>query len=161
MMELATVLKLLHVLGATVLLGTGAGIAFFMVMANRTRDARAIAHVAQTVVIADFVFTASAVLLQPVTGWLLARGSGYQLTEGWIGLSLALYLLVGACWLPVVWIQIQMRNLARAAADGHAPLPDRYDRLYRCWFYLGFPAFAGVIAIIWLMLAKPSVVIEF
>jgi uncharacterized membrane protein len=161
MIEFATLLKLLHVLGATVLLGTGAGIAFFMVMANRTRDARAIAHVAQTVVIADFIFTASAVLLQPVTGWLLARTGSYPLTEGWIGLSLVLYLLVGACWLPVVWIQIQMRDLARAAADDHAPLPDRYDRLYRVWFYLGFPAFAGVIAIIWLMLAKPSVAIGF
>ena len=161
MIEFTTLLKLLHVLGAAVLLGTGAGIAFFMVMANRTRDARTIAHVAQTVVIADFLFTASAVLLQPVTGWLLARTSGYPLTEGWIGLSLVLYLLVGACWLPVVWIQIQMRNFARAAADDHAPLPARYHRLYRLWFCLGFPAFAGVVAIIWLMLAKPGIAIAF
>jgi uncharacterized membrane protein len=161
MMEPFIVLKLLHLLGAVVLLGTGAGIAFFMVMANRTRDAGTIAHVAGTVVIADFIFTASAVLLQPVTGWLLAENAGYALEEGWVALSIVLYLLVGACWLPVVWIQIVMRNIARTAAADHALLPVRYHRLYRLWLCLGFPAFAGVVAIIWLMLAKPSFVISF
>lgn len=159
MMDLSIVLKLLHLLGATILLGTGAGIAFFMVMANRTRDPRTVAQVAGTVVIADFIFTASAVLLQPVTGVLLAQTTGYAVEEGWIVLSIALYLLVGACWLPVVWIQIAMRDIARAAAADHVPLPARYHRLYRLWFCLGFPAFAGVVAIIWLMLAKPDFII--
>jgi len=158
-MDLSIVLKLLHLFGAVILLGTGAGIAFFMVMANRTRDARTVAHVAGTVVIADLIFTASAVLLQPVTGVLLAQTKGYALEEGWVVLSIALYLLVGACWLPVVWIQIAMRDIARTAAADHAPLPARYHRLYRLWFCLGFPAFAGVVVIIWLMLAKPNFII--
>ena len=150
------VLKTLHVIGATVLLGTGAGIAFFMVMAHRTGDARFIAQTARVVVIADYVFTASAVIVQPVTGLALASMAGYPILRGWIGLSLALYVLTGAFWLPVVWMQSRMRDLALAAADhGEAP-PAEYHRLYRLWFAFGWPAFAAVLGIVWLMVAKPQ-----
>ena len=150
------VLKTLHVIGATVLLGTGAGIAFFMVMAHRTGDARFIAQTARVVVIADFVFTASAVIVQPVTGLMLASMAGYPILRGWIGLSLALYLLTGTFWLPVVWMQSRMRDLARASADNDEPLPAEYHRLYRLWFAFGWPAFAAVLGIVWLMVAKPQ-----
>ena len=95
-------------------------------------------------------------LLQPVTGAALANLAGLPLFSGWIGLSFFLYLITGACWLPVVWIQIRMRNLAREAARSDEPLPRAYHRLFRLWLVLGFPAFAAVIAIIWLMIAKPS-----
>ena len=149
-------LRWAHVLGAAVLLGTGAGIAFFMVMAHRTRDAALVAHVAGTVVVADTVFTATAVVLQPVTGVLLAQAVGWPLTEGWILLSLGLYGLAGLFWLPVVVIQIRMRDLARDAARCVAPLPPSYDRLYWIWFACGFPAFGAVLAIIWLMLTRPA-----
>lgn len=152
-------LRLAHVLGAAVLFGTGAGIAFFMVMAHRTRDPRAIAHVAGTVVIADTVFTATAVVLQPVTGAWLASIVGWPLSEGWIVLSLALYVFTGLFWLPVVFIQIRLRDLSRAAAQEAAPLPEAYFRLYRIWFAFGFPAFFAVIGIFWLMLVKPSIAI--
>ncbi len=145
----------LHVLGATVLLGTGAGIAFFMVVAHRTGDARLIAHVASTVVIADMLFTASAVIVQPLTGLWLAHLIGWPLDSLWIMASLALYVVVGLFWLPVVLMQLRMRDLARAARDNAAPLPAQYYRLYRLWFACGFPAFAGVVTIIWLMLARP------
>ena len=148
-------LRWLHVIGATVLLGTGAGIAFFMFMANRTRDPALIAHTASIVVMADMVFTASAVIVQPISGVLLAQQMGWPLTQGWLMLSIALYLVTGLCWLPVVWIQIQLRNIARAAAKNGEPLPARYHRLYRVWFVLGIPAFLSVLAIIWLMLRKP------
>ena len=151
------VLKFLHVIGATVLLGTGAGIAFFMVMAHRTGEARTIAAVARIVVIADFVFTATAVVAQPVTGLLLARTSGYDLGEGWIVASIALYLLTGAFWLPVVWMQSEMRRLAAAAAASGSGLPRRYHRLYRLWFAFGFPAFFAVLAIFWLMITRPDI----
>lgn len=149
-------LRLAHIIGATVLFGTGAGIAFFMVMARRTRDARLIAHVAGTVVVADTVFTATAVIFQPITGYLLATSIGWSLSEGWIALSLILYVVTGLFWLPVVWIQIQLRNLARFAATQDAPLPQAFDRLYAIWFACGFPAFFAVIGIFWLMLAKPQ-----
>lgn len=155
-MDLVHIVRWLHVIGATVLLGTGAGIAFFMVMAHRSKDVAAIAHVASTVVIADWVFTASAVVLQPLTGAWLAHLMGWRLTEPWILLSLGLYVFTGAFWIPVVFMQKRMRDLARAAIAAKSPLPEEYDRLYRRWFAFGFPAFAAVLAIIWLMIARPS-----
>lgn len=157
MIEAETVYRLLHVIGATVLFGTGAGIAFFMVMARRTGRPALIAHVAETVVIADTLFTATAVVLQPLTGYLLAREIGWLLSEGWIALSLMLYVFTGLFWLPVVWIQIRLRDLARAAAADDAPLPPEWHRLYRIWFACGFPAFLAVLTILWLMLEKPDI----
>lgn len=148
-------LRWAHVIGATVLLGTGAGIAFFMVMAHRTGDAKLIAHTAGIVVIADWMFTASAVMVQPVTGTLLALEIGWPLTEGWVLWSLILYVFVGLFWLPVVWIQHKLRDLAKQAALDGTALPLRYHRLYRIWFVCGFPAFFAVLAIVWLMVNRP------
>ena len=156
-MDLLLAIKTLHVIGATVLLGTGAGIAFFMLMANRTGDARFIAQTARVVVIADWLFTASAVVAQPVTGLAMAQMQGLPLTTPWLVGALGLYLVAGAFWLPVVWMQARMRDLAQAAADAGEPLPPAYHRLYRVWFAFGFPAFAAVLAIIWLMVAKPTI----
>lgn len=155
-MSLFLVLKVLHIIGASVLLGTGAGIAFFMLMAHRTGEPRLIAHTARIVVIADTVFTATAVILQPLTGAALAWLAGYPLFRGWIAASLGLYVFVGAFWLPVVWMQIRMRDLAIAAADAGGELPLEYHRLWRLWFAFGFPAFAAVLAIIWLMVTRPA-----
>jgi uncharacterized membrane protein len=149
-------LKYLHVIGATVLLGTGAGIAFFMLLAHRSGNAVVIAGVARIVVVADFVFTASAVVLQPLTGAALAHLLGYPLWQGWIGLSILLYFITGAFWLPVVWMQMRMRDLAVAAVRNSSPLPRAYYRLFWLWFAFGFPAFAAVLGIFWLMIAKPQ-----
>jgi uncharacterized membrane protein len=150
------ILLFLHVLGATVLLGTGAGIAFFMVVSNRSQDPALVAHVAGIVVLADTIFTATAAIAQPVTGYFLAREAGWPIFEGWVAMSLMLYVIVGVFWLPVVWMQLQMRNLALGARDTGQPLPDRYHRLYRWWFAFGFAAFAAVLTILWLMLNKPT-----
>lgn len=148
--------KYIHIIGAAVLLGTGAGIAFFMLMAHLRGDPREIAGVARTVVLADFLFTASAVIVQPVTGTWLAWSSGYSLWTGWILLSIALYFITGAFWLPVVWMQMRMRTLAIEAADHGAPLPPQYHQLFRWWFAFGFPAFGAVLGIFWLMIARPA-----
>lgn len=150
-------LLIAHVVGACVLLGTGAGIAFFMLMAHRTGDPALIAHVAGTVVIADAIFTATAAIAQPITGYLLARDAGWPLWEGWVLAALLLYVAVGAFWLPVVWIQARLRALAIAARDAGEGLPPAYFRLFRIWFACGVPAFGAVLAIIWLMVAKPAV----
>lgn len=147
----------LHVIGAAVLLGTGAGIAFFMVISNQTRDPALIAHVSGIVVLADTVFTATAAVLQPVTGAVLAVMRGWPLLEGWVALALVLYVVVGLFWLPVVWMQIRLRDMARAARDAGERLPAAYHALYRRWFAFGFPAFAAVLAIFWLMLTKPAI----
>jgi len=155
-MMLYFVLKFLHVIGAAVLLGTGAGIAFFMLMAHVSKNVGVIAGVARIVVIADFIFTATAVVLQPVTGVALAHVVGYALGESWIVWSIILYLITGAFWLPVVWMQMRMRKLADEALQSGAPLPEEYHRLFRLWFAFGFPAFAAVLGIFWLMITRSA-----
>ena len=147
-------LKMVHVLSGAVLFGTGLGIAYFMLMAHRTGDPRVIARVGRMVVRADLLFTATAVIVQPVSGAILGQLEGFRLTEPWLLAAYGLYLLVGACWLPVVFIQLQMTRLADAAIDG--VLPARYHRLFRIWFALGWPAFAGVVGIYGLMIVKPA-----
>jgi len=145
----------LHVIGACVLLGTGSGITFFMVMAHRTRKARLVAHVASTVVVADFVFTATAVVAQPLTGLWLAWITRLPLDTPWLVMSMALYGVTGLFWLPVVWIQMRMRDIARKALQDDVALPQTYYRFYHVWFACGIPAFASVLLIVWLMLSKP------
>jgi uncharacterized membrane protein len=149
-------LKYLHIIGASVLLGTGVGIAFFMLIAHRTTDPAVIAGVGRIVVMADFIFTGSAVVLQPITGALLIWWVGYSPWEGWIALSILLYLVTGTFWLPVVFMQMRMRDLAVAASASKAPLPEAYFRIFRWWFAFGLPAFTAVLAIFWLMIAKPQ-----
>ena len=150
------ILKYVHVLGAMVILGTGAGIAFFMLMAHLTRDAAFVARTAGVVVLADMVFTATAVIAQPLTGYLLVRQSGISLSESWVVASLVLYGVAGLFWFPVVWMQEQMRELAATAAASGEPLPLAYRRLFRLWFAFGFPGFGSVMLILWLMIAKPT-----
>ena len=147
--------RVAHVLGACVLIGTGVGIAFFMVMAHRSGDPEHIAQTATIVVIADFLFTATAVVAQPVTGVLLAIDAGWPLLEGWLGFSLALYVLIGAFWVPVVFIQMRMLDEARAAVQSGAGLSRRYHALYRIWFGCGVPAFAAILVLLWLMVIRP------
>jgi uncharacterized membrane protein len=154
-MTLYFLFKYLHVLGAIVILGTGSGIAFFMMMAHRSGDAGFIARAAATVVIADMLFTLTAVLLQPVTGGILMALSATTFSERWLMISLGLYAVAGLFWIPVIFMQIEMRNLARAAAAQHQPLPPRYFLLFRRWFAFGIPGFGSVMMILWLMIAKP------
>lgn len=151
------VLKFVHLIGAAVLLGTGAGIAFFMLIAHLDGKPPVVAGVARIVVLADFLFTATAVVVQPVTGVWLAYEVGYPLTEGWILLSIILYILTGMFWLPVVWMQMRMRDLASDALRNDLALPAAYHRLFWLWFVFGFPAFAAVLAIFWLMITRPSI----
>ena len=154
-MILYFIVKYVHVLGAVVILGTGSGIAFFMLMAHRSGDPAFIARTAASVVIADMLFTASAVVLQPITGGVLMALSTTSLSERWLATSLGLYAVAGLFWIPVVFMQIEMRDLARLAAAQHTPLPARYFMLYRRWFLFGIPGFGAVMAILWLMIAKP------
>jgi uncharacterized membrane protein len=154
-MTLYFFIKYLHVLGAIVILGTGSGIAFFMLMAHRSGNADFIARTASTVVFADMLFTLTAVILQPVSGGLLMMLSATTLAEGWLVLSLALYAVAGVFWIPVVFMQREMRDLARTAAIADAPLPPRYFTLFRRWVLCGFPGFGSVIVILWLMITKP------
>jgi uncharacterized membrane protein len=148
--------KWVHVVSSTVLFGTGAGIAFFFLRAHRTGDVRIMASVGREVVLADMVFTGTAALLQPVTGIGLALLAGYPLSSRWLMWSMVLYGLIGCCWLPVVWLQMRMRDMAVDATHNGLPLPVLYEIYYRRWFMLGWPAFIGVLIIFYLMVAKPA-----
>ena len=149
-------LKYVHIIGAAILLGTGAGIAFFMLVAHLRGNAQEIAGVAKTVVLADFLFTATAIVIQPISGVWLAWEAGYSLWDRWIVWSIILYVVTGLFWMPVVWMQMRMRDLAVEAVRAGSPLPHAYHRLFWTWFAFGFPAFAAVLGIFWLMIARPT-----
>ena len=148
-------LKVIHILSGAVLFGTGAGIAFFMLRAHQTRDAATIAATGRMVVQADMLFTATAVVVQPISGLAMILLQGWSPWEPWLIVAYGLYVLIGICWLPVVWIQIRMTRLAEAAALAGDGLPAAYHGLFRWWFALGWPAFIGIIGIYALMVAKP------
>lgn len=150
------IVKWLHILSSTLLFGTGLGSAFYMFFASRTRDAHAVAVVVRYVVIADWAFTTPTIVIQPLTGFYLVHLANFPITSQWIVASFALYLLAGACWLPVVWMQIRMRDMARQATADGGELPDRYWRLLRWWVALGIIAFLALVAVFYLMVAKPA-----
>jgi len=155
------VVKWIHVLSSTVLFGTGIGSAFYMLfvsLAARRQGghAKAAAVVVRHVVLADLWFTTPAIIVQPLSGAYLVHTAGYPWTSPWLLASFALYLLAGACWLPVVWIQVRMRDLADEADRREAPLPPAYWRFLKVWTLLGIPAFLGLVVVFYLMVAKPA-----
>ncbi|MDF0602395.1 DUF2269 domain-containing protein [Psychromarinibacter sp. C21-152] len=160
MIDWYLLLKWAHILSSTVLFGTGIGTAFQMVWAMRTvrvtGRAETVHSVASGVVVADWLFTTPAGVVQPVTGLLLVHLAGFGWGEPWLALSYAGYALALACWVPVVRLQIRIRDLAGAALAAGAPLPAEARRLYRLWFALGWPAFLALVAVFWLMVAKPA-----
>jgi uncharacterized membrane protein len=149
-------LKWLHILSATILFGTGIGIAFFKWITDRSGDVRAIRIITERTVMADWIFTTPAVILQPLTGLALVWLAGFPLWSGWLLYALLLYALAGCCWLPVVVLQIRMRDLARLADSNGTPLPQQYWHYATIWFWLGVPAFVALIVVYWLMVFKPS-----
>jgi len=148
-------LKIIHIVSATFLFGTGLGSAFYLWRADLSKNIQAIAFATKNVVIADWLFTTPAVIVSPLTGFWMIALVHYPLSSTWIMYSLFLYLLTGACWIPVVWLQIQMRNLATSAVKENRPLPKRYHTYRNIWFRLGWPAFISVLIIFYLMVMKP------
>jgi uncharacterized membrane protein len=148
--------KWLHVLSSTVLFGTGLGSAFYMFFTNRQGDVRAIASVTRRVVVADWLFTAPTAIVQPLTGAWLVHLAGFPWTARWILWSIGLYLLAGACWLPVVWLQIRMAKIAEVSVASGVDLPPVFWRYHALWTALGVPAFVAFIVIFYLMVAKPA-----
>ncbi|MDQ1833916.1 DUF2269 family protein [Massilia scottii] len=149
------IVKWLHILSSTFLFGTGIGSAFYMLFTSLSRDVRAIAVVSRHVVLADWIFTTTTIIVQPVTGLYMIYLAGYPLTSAWIAWSFALYFFAGTCWLPVVWMQLRMRDMAQVAARDGTELPPLYWRYLRFWVLLGIPAFFALVIIFWLMVAKP------
>jgi uncharacterized membrane protein len=148
--------KLIHILSSVVLVGVGGGSAFYMYFTLRTRNVDAIAAVSRLVVIADWCFTTPAIIVQPLTGYLLMRTLGFNAGMGWIQWTLALYVLAGVCWLPVVWLQIRLRDMAAEASAQKQDLPALFWRYAKRWELLGYPAFVAMVVIYWLMVFKPA-----
>lgn len=147
--------KWLHIVSSTFLFGTGIGSAFYLLCATLQRNPVVIAQVARFVVMADWIFTSTSIVVQPITGIYLAHIAGWPLTSKWLLYSIGLYLLAAACWLPVIWLQMRLRDLATAAAQTSQPLPPAYWRYFRLWFALGVPAFFAFVAVFYLMVVKP------
>jgi uncharacterized membrane protein len=149
------IVKWLHILSSTFLFGTGIGSAFYMLFTSLSRDVRAIAVVSRHVVLADWIFTTTTIIVQPVTGLYMIHLAGYPWTSAWIMWSVGLYFFAGACWLPVVWMQLRMRDMAQVAARDNTELPALYWRYLHWWTVLGIPAFFALVIVFWLMVAKP------
>lgn len=150
-----TIVLWLHILSSTLLFGTGIGSAFYLLLSSLGRDPRVVAVVAGHVVTADWLFTATTIVFQPASGFYLLHLAGMPLQMRWIVWSLVLYALATACWLPVIWLQMRMRDIARAAVRDGGALPPAYWRCFRVWVALGFPALFAFLAIFYLMVAKP------
>ena len=154
-MSLYEAVKIGHIISATILFGTGLGIAFFMFRSHFTDDLHEKFYAVRTTVLADYLFTAPAAVIQPLSGLWLVRQGGFDLTDRWVLATLILYAIAGACWLPVVWIQIRLKRLLAESLAGGEALPPDYRRLFRLWFALGWPAFGALVAIFALMVLKP------
>lgn len=148
--------KWLHILSATLLFGTGIGSAWYLLFTVVSRNVAAIAVVARIVVVADWIFTATTMVAQPLTGFYLVHAAGYPLHGRWLAWSIGLFVIAGLCWLPVVWLQMRLRDLAAAAVADGAPLPALFWRYFKAWVALGIPAFFAFITVFWLMVAKPA-----
>ena len=154
-MDWYLIVKTLHIISSTILFGTGIGIAFFMFRSMFTSNIQEKLYAVKNTVIADYIFTFPAAIIQPISGIALIQMAGYDWMSYWLVLTYVIYIVAGVCWFPVVWIQIQLRNTVVEAVANDIDLPDRYNKLFRVWFLLGWPAFLGLIVVFYLMVAKP------
>jgi uncharacterized membrane protein len=148
--------KWLHVLSSTLLFGTGIGSAWYLLFAVISKNVQAIAVVTRILVIADWLFTGVTMIVQPATGFYLIHLAGFPMQTPWIKWSVVLFVIALLCWLPVVWLQMKMRDIAAAAMQQAAPLPAQFWRYFRAWVVLGIPAFFAFIAVFYLMVVKPA-----
>lgn len=155
-MDLYTAIKILHILSSTILFGTGIGIAFFMFRSWFSSNIHEKFYAAKNTVLADYLFTFPAAVIQPLSGVALIHMAGFDWASPWLMVSYVIYVIAGLCWLPVVWIQIQLKNMCKHAVENGTELPERYHTLFKRWFLLGWPAFLGFVVIFYLMVAKPA-----
>lgn len=149
-------IKTLHIISSTILFGTGIGIASNLLYAHRTRDKYFIATTLKYVVLADWVFTCTSAIIQFLTGMALVYLAGYSFKTLWVGGALVGYTIAALCWFPVVYLQIKMRDMATIACECRTDLPSRYYQYFKYWFVLGWPAFASLLIVFYLMTIKPS-----
>ena len=149
------IIKTLHILSSTILFGTGIGIAFFMFRSYFSNNLREKFYACRNTVLADYIFTLPAVIIQPLTGFWLVSLGGYDWTSLWLIATYIIYIIAGLCWLPVVWIQIRLKNMVLQSLETDTDLPAQYNKLFKIWFMLGWPAFVGLVCVFFLMIVKP------
>ena len=147
--------KALHIITAIILIGTGLGSAFFKYRVDRIGDLAAVLFTAKTVVLVDWLFTAPAVILQPISGLLLVYWGGYSLTQPWLKAGITTYVLAGLFWLPAVYLQIRMRDFSLDAMRNNTSLPLQYEYFSHIWFILGILGFGAALATVFIMVTKP------
>ena len=155
-MELYHIIKTLHLLSAAILLGAGAAIAFFMLRSHFTDNIHEKYFAARNTVLADYLFTLPGIIIQPLSGVWLVLHTGIDWTSHWLLLTYILYIVAGLCWLPVVWLQIQMLKILQACIRNHQAIPEQYAIYFKRWFLLGWPAFSSLLIIFWLMVTRPA-----
>jgi uncharacterized membrane protein len=146
---------LAHVIGATVLLGCAIGIGYAVLSSTRHKTVAEIASVADGIALASLIFTATAILVQPTSGYLLAQSAGWPLTAGWVLMSIGLYGIGGAIWFFGLRQQSRARQIAITSRDTGTDLPGAYHRLQQTFAICASATFAAVLAILWLMITKP------
>ena len=155
-MEMYQIVKVLHILSSSVLFGTGIGIAFFMFRSVSVSNVHEKFYAVRNTVLADYLFTFPAAVVQPITGaWLIIEG-GYDWLSLWLVLSYVLYIIAALCWIPVVWLQIQIKKMLINSIKNNTALSDKYFVYFRVWFFLGWPAFIGLLLVYFLMVIKPQ-----
>jgi uncharacterized membrane protein len=150
-------IKTLHILSSVLMVGTGFGTAFYLFFANRSNSVETMSVVSRLVCRADWWFTTPAVIFQPLSGLWLAHTAGFSWTTPWLLTSIALYMLAGVCWLPVVWLQLRMARIASNAAMQRQPMPEHYWHYAKRWELLGYPAFIAMVVVYFLMVTKPTI----
>jgi uncharacterized membrane protein len=153
------ILKYFHIISAILLFGTGLGSAFYKWMADRSGNINHIAITNKNVVLADWLFTTPTVIFQPLSGIWMASLVALPLTTPWIMYSLILYVIAGACWLPVVYLQIKMQKMSNHALKHNTELPKQYWKYAKLWFVLGIPAFIAMVLVVLLMTLKSMIVV--
>ncbi|BCZ96917.1 TPA: DUF2269 family protein [Legionella pneumophila] len=149
-------LKFIHVLSSTILFGTGIGTASVMIYGHRTKNPIVIVAISKYVVFADWIFTGTSGILQPLTGFAMIYLAGFSWTSLWILGSILGYVVAACCWFPVVCLQIKMRDLAIETVKNNTTLPEKYHRYFLYWFILGWPAFLSLVGVFYLMTNKPN-----
>lgn len=143
-------LKIIHILSATIMIGTGLGSAFYLFVSYKTALFTTVKDVLKIVIIADLIFTTPSVIVQLVTGLMLADRLNLTNTR-WYWVVLSISFLVLVLWLGAVVIQYRLK---RIIIDKKS-LPALFDKLMSIWFYLGVPSFGLAIFLYYLMIYKP------
>ncbi len=142
-------LKLIHILSATLMIGTGLGSAFYLYLTYKKSAVQTVKEVLNFVILADTIFTTPSVIIQLITGIMLSDLLGLLYTD-WFWLVLAVSVIVLVLWLRAAFIQFKLKKLL----EEENKLSPKFHHLMNIWFILGVPSFGGAIYLYYLMVYR-------